>query len=46
MIRENEIQWYHKNKNMLYNKKNVNSISDEKKFNKKFKNDNEKSELH
>ena len=45
MIRENEIQQYHKDKNVLYDKKNlnVNSISDEKRFNK---NDNEKSELH
>ena len=45
MMRENEIQQYHKNKNTLYDKKNlnVNLISDEKKFNK---NDNEKSKLH
>ena len=45
MMREDEIQWYHKDKNMLYDKKNlnVNSISDEKKFNK---NDNEKLKLH
>ena len=48
MIRENEIQQYHKDKNMLYDKKNlnINSIFDEKKFNKKFKNNNKKSELH
>ena len=45
MMRENEIQKYHEDKNVLYDKKNlnVNSISDEKRFNK---NDNEKSELH
>ena len=45
MMREDEIQQYHENKNVLYNKKNfnVNSISDEKRFNK---NDNEKLKLH
>ena len=31
---------------MLYDKKNINLISDEKRFNKKFKNDNKKLKLH
>src|SRR5204863_6578277 len=41
MIREDEIQQYHKDKDVLYDKKNfnVNLIFDEKRFNK---NDNEK----
>ena len=46
MMREDEIQQYHKDKNMLYDKKNINSIFNEKKFNKKFKNNNKKSEFH
>ena len=46
MMREDEIQQYHKDKNTLYSKKNTNSTSDEKRFNKKLKNDNKKSKLH
>ena len=44
MMREDEIQQYHEDKDVLYDKKNINSISDEKEFNKKVK--NEKSELY
>ena len=43
MMRKDEIQQYYKDKNTLYSKKNINSISDRKRFNK---NDNKKSKLH